>query len=257
MANIADQWDLLYKAGDRGMYRVKNPRRFFRLTKRFPISYILERNLVRTGDLVLEVGCGGGQYGIAFAVCGYRVILLDYSMETLKIAENNTMTAKEIQSSLEVKIVQGDMFNLGFSSGSFSMVFNEGALEHFASSRERIRCISEMIRVTKASGHIMIMIPNNCHPWVPYWIKHDFPWLRESNPIKEHLISAETLKKEMMTAGCRSVYIDGYEVYDSLQKWPKSKLRTYAARGLKFVLPEPPRSQRVKYGTYLFSIGTV
>ena len=254
---IAKGWDAAYRAGGREMYRITNPQRFIRLTKRLPIAYILKQDIIHKDGSVLEVGCGGGQYGIAFAICGYQTTLLDYSMETLRTVEDNIMMAKEIQPSIEVQAVQGDFFNLGFSSGSFDLVFNEGALEHFASSGDRIQCIREMLRVTKPGGHVMIMIPNNYHPLVPYWIKHDFPWLRDSNPIREYLVSPEMLEQEMITAGLKSVYIDGYEVYDSIQKWPQSKVRTFFARGLKYLLPEPPQRFRIRYGTYLFAIGTV
>jgi ubiquinone/menaquinone biosynthesis C-methylase UbiE len=188
-------------------------------------------------------------------VCGFRSTLLDYSRETLRIVENNIVTAKEIQPAIKVRVVQGDMFNLPLLSRSYDLVFNEGALEHFATSRERIQCIREMLRVTKPGGHVMIMIPNNCHPLVPYWVKHDFPWLCESNPIREYLISPGMLEEEMKAAGCASVYVDGYEVYDSVQKWPRSQVRAFLARGLKCLLPDPSYKYRIKYGTYLFAIG--
>jgi len=256
-AAIAKKWDLAYKGGGREMYRILNPARFVRLTKRLPLAYIFKKGLIQKGSSVLEVGCGGGQYGIAFALCGCRTTLLDYSIETLQIVEKNIATAKKIRPAIDLRIVQGDMFKLGFSSTCFDMVFNEGALEHFASSKERIRCIAEMARVTKAGGHVLIMIPNNFHPLVAYWKKHDFPWLQESNPLREYLISPEMLTEEMMAAGLKSVYVDGYEVYDGIQKWPKSKIRIFVARALKLILPEPPRNLRVRYGTYLFALGTV
>jgi 2-polyprenyl-3-methyl-5-hydroxy-6-metoxy-1,4-benzoquinol methylase len=69
MSTIAKQWDSIYQAGAREMYRVSNPRRFVRLTKRLPIAHIVRNGILDSGASVLEVGCGGGQYGIAFALC--------------------------------------------------------------------------------------------------------------------------------------------------------------------------------------------
>jgi ubiquinone/menaquinone biosynthesis C-methylase UbiE len=75
------------------------------------------------GKDVLEVGCGGGQFGIALARKGARVTGIDLSRQQLRHAERNAK-----QASVSMTFVHGNAENLSrFKPNSFDFVVSDFA----------------------------------------------------------------------------------------------------------------------------------
>lgn len=106
-----------------------------------------ELNLL--GDLedrdVLEIGCGGAQCSVAFALRGARVTALDLSAEQLKFAR-----ALADRHQVEIDFVQHDMGDLEpIPSASKDIVFSAFALQFVA---DRTQTFREVRRVLRPAG---------------------------------------------------------------------------------------------------------
>lgn len=76
-----------------------------------------------SGKLVLEVGCGAGRFTEVALSTGATVVSVDYSSAVESCWENH-------QASRNLHVVQGDIYKLPFSPGSFDYVFCLGVLQH-------------------------------------------------------------------------------------------------------------------------------
>ena len=106
-----------------------------------------ELNLL--GDLedrdVLEIGCGGAQCSVAFALRGARVTALDLSAEQLRFAK-----ALAARHQVEIDFVQHDMGDLApIASASRDIVFSAFALQFV---EDRTRTFREVRRVLRPGG---------------------------------------------------------------------------------------------------------
>ncbi len=106
-----------------------------------------ELNLL--GDLkgrdVLEIGCGGAQCSVAFALRGARVTGLDLSAEQLNFAK-----ALAVRHDVEIELVQHDMGDLEpIASASKDIVFSAFALQFV---EDRTKTFREVRRVLRPGG---------------------------------------------------------------------------------------------------------
>jgi len=99
---------------------------------------------------ILEPGCGSATGSMIVADKG-NIVGLDFSIEALKRAVRNFANVGR-----KIECVQGDMNNMGFDNNSFDLVWNQGVLEHFDDIKKPF---SEMVRVCKKNGKIIVFIP--------------------------------------------------------------------------------------------------
>jgi len=120
----------------------------------------IRRNLARhtqlPGKRILEVGAGTGRDSFYMASDGASLVLLDYSMNSLKIIRNG------LPESADIRAVGGDAFALPFPDASFDVVFHQGLLEHFRQA-EAERLLRENIRVLKTNGILIVDVPQRWH----------------------------------------------------------------------------------------------
>ena len=118
-----------------------------------------EDELKLLGDLagrdVLELGCGGAQCAIAFALRGARVTGLDLSEEQLKFAE--TLAAEH---GVEITLMQHDVSDLSpIAADSQDIVFSAFALMFV---EDRARAFREAFRVLRPGGTFVFSLD---HPF--------------------------------------------------------------------------------------------
>jgi ubiquinone/menaquinone biosynthesis C-methylase UbiE len=110
------------------------------------------------GDMdILDVGCGTGNFTIKLAKMGCKVTGIDISDGMLNIAEEK---AKELK--LDAKFHIMDVYKLEFPDSSFDAVFSMAALEFI---KEPKKAYSEMIRVLKPGGSLLIGTIQKDSPW--------------------------------------------------------------------------------------------
>jgi SAM-dependent methyltransferase len=81
------------------------------------VARVAKRASLRSGDHVLDLGCGPGQLGIAFARLGAEVTAMDPEPEMLVAAETG---AKE--AGVDIKVRQGSSYDLGPETGRLHLV---------------------------------------------------------------------------------------------------------------------------------------
>jgi SAM-dependent methyltransferase len=126
------------------------------ITSDYSLKYLdfmeeIEKTLPNNAT-VLEAGCGTGQTLPLFC-SRHTTIGLDRSPKALSIAHPNCDT-----------LIQGDIFHIPLKDGACDLVYNSGVIEHFMEPNNK-KAVSEMVRVTKKGGFLVIIVPNSFCPW--------------------------------------------------------------------------------------------
>lgn len=107
------------------------------------------------GDLaglrVLEIGCGRGGFSKYLLEQGATLMAADYSESAVEI------TNRLLQGSPRFESCVADIQNIPFERGCFDLVISLETLEHIP---RPYKGLSELVRVTKGGGRIIITTPN-------------------------------------------------------------------------------------------------
>jgi SAM-dependent methyltransferase len=112
-----------------------------------PLRPLFERFL-KPGSVMLEGGCGRGQYVAYYASRGFNVIGLDFAREWLKAAHLERPA---------LKLCAGDVGALPFADGTFDLYYSGGVVEHFEAGADR--ALAEARRVLKPDGVLLLSVP--------------------------------------------------------------------------------------------------
>lgn len=109
------------------------------------------------GAYALDVSCGTGNYALALARRGARVVAVDPSERMLEIARS-----KATRERLSIEFHLGTAEDLPFASDAFDLVTAILMLE-FSTSPEK--ALSEMLRVLKRGGRLVIGVLGRYNLW--------------------------------------------------------------------------------------------
>jgi SAM-dependent methyltransferase len=132
-----------------GLFKEFSPASFWDEPLRL-LSLRLTRNSINLSTLnnreVLDAGCGGGRYTVAWRLLGApRVVGLDISSTGIKDARSRVAEA-EIDG---VDFEEGSVLELPFAADSFDVVFSNGVLHH---TRDWQAGVRELVRVLRPGG---------------------------------------------------------------------------------------------------------
>ena len=100
---------------------------------------------------ILEVGAGTGRYSVTLAKQGFRVTaveLIEHNLEILRSKQDGTEP---------VTALQGNALDLSlFADQSFDLTLLLGPMYHLYTKEEKLRALSESVRVTKSGGYILV-----------------------------------------------------------------------------------------------------
>lgn len=106
------------------------------------------KEYVVSGKSVLDLGCGNGRLYELFSGKNIEYIGIDFS-------ENLIQIAKEKYGD---KFIQGDILNLPFSEQKFDSVWVIAVLHMIPSKELRKRAVSEIKRVLKQGGRVIVVV---------------------------------------------------------------------------------------------------
>ncbi|MHB1208104.1 MAG: class I SAM-dependent methyltransferase [Acidimicrobiales bacterium] len=115
---------------------------------------------LRSGDTVLDLGCGFGRHAFEAARRGANVVALDAGRDEVQgVAATFAamLEAGELKDpSLHTAAVQGDALHLPFPDATFDRVICSEVLEHIPDDHGAMR---ELTRVLRAGGTMAITVP--------------------------------------------------------------------------------------------------
>ncbi len=150
---------------------------------------------VKSGDHVLDLGCGNGRLFDFFHEKGLKINYLgvDHNPDFLKLAKKNVP---------EATFQEGDLENPGLKDSSFDVIFSVAAFHHLPDITSRNKCVAAMHQALKKEGLVVLTTWNL---WQKrYWKE----WVRAA------LLSFVTLGR-------------GLKWNDLWIKWGKSPLKRY------------------------------
>jgi SAM-dependent methyltransferase len=115
----------------------------------------LERLRVRSGERLLDAGCGEGRHCFGALERGARVVGLDLDRDALRAAAGGLRNRAHELGSLG-EMIRGNAFTLPFRNETFDKVICSEVMEHVHDYRAAAR---ELARVTKPGGMIAVTIP--------------------------------------------------------------------------------------------------
>jgi ubiquinone/menaquinone biosynthesis C-methylase UbiE len=114
-----------------------------------PDRDIFDRFLPQQG-LILEGGCGLGQYVVIWSNDSRKVVGLDFTLNPLK-------NLKQHYPEFSNYVVNGDVSKLPFPDNTFDAYYSGGVVEHFEDGP--YEALSEAYRVLKPNGYLIISVP--------------------------------------------------------------------------------------------------
>lgn len=135
--------------------------RYDRVFKQWIVEHYLQkrvrliRRFLKPGSRILDTGCGTGTIAAALTQDGFRAMGIDASRGMLLQASRRAVPA-----------AQATALNLPFADGTFDGTLTFATLHHLETPEHVRRCISEMVRVTRSGG---VVIVSDHNPVNPYW----------------------------------------------------------------------------------------
>jgi len=115
---------------------------------------------LRTGDRVLDLGCGFGRHAFEAARRGASVVALDAGRDEVEGVASMfraMVAAGELaEGSLHATVVQGDALGLPFADETFDRVIASEVLEHLPDDEA---AMGELVRVLKRGGTMAVTVP--------------------------------------------------------------------------------------------------
>jgi ubiquinone/menaquinone biosynthesis C-methylase UbiE len=148
MKNTVETWDSLGPRYDREVY-------WRGMENHANLKELLNQIGDPRGKRIIEVGAGSGFTSMALAEQGASVAILDISEVSLQQA-----LLQFAASGIPVpEHYVADALDSGLPDDTYDCVWNGGVIEHFFDDGKK-RLISEMFRITKPGGKVVIMVPN-------------------------------------------------------------------------------------------------
>ena len=162
-------------------------------------QYFIDLANIKSGDKVLEIGCGTGLFTRKFYAATKATIV------AIDISEDLLTEARKLLP--EVTFKSDDAMHMSFQNAEFDVVFGSSVLHHL----EFDSSLKEIYRVLKPGGRMIFAEPNMINPQI--FIQKNIPiikkWLGDSPD--ETAIIRWTFSKLMTRLGFKKVKIFPYD----------------------------------------------
>ena len=118
---------------------------------RTTMKYIEESLCGISDPKILEIGAGTGRYSVTLAKQGFHVTALEL------IEHNLDVLRSKLDGTEPVTTIQGNALDLSlFPDDSFDLTMLLGPMYHLYTKDEKLKALSEAVRVTKPGAHILV-----------------------------------------------------------------------------------------------------
>ena len=115
------------------------------------MKYIKECLEGVTDPSILEIGAGTGRYSVTLAKEDYRVTAVEL------VARNLEILKSKLDGTEPIRAMQGNVLDLSFlPDNAFDLTMLLGPMYHLYTREDKLKALSEAIRVTKPGGHILV-----------------------------------------------------------------------------------------------------
>lgn len=183
-----------------------------------PLRPLFEENL-RKDSVMLEGGCGLGNYVTYYAGRGYNVIGLDFAQNALK-------SLRRRQPNLS--LLAGDVSRMPFADETFDLYYSGGVVEHFEGGAEE--ALQEAYRVLKTTGTLLISVPyyNPLRKLLSPFRKGQWSFVEASaididssdKKFFQYAYTRREFMKMLEAAGLRVIRTQGYAILWGLYEIP-------------------------------------
>lgn len=157
----------------------------------------LERLGVRSGDWLLDAGCGGGRHCFGAMDRGANAVGLDLDTDSLRLARAGIAERRGAGAPPHGGALRGDVLRLPFRDGVFDRVICSEVMEHVHDYRGAMR---ELVRVLRRGGSMGVTIPTAPTEHAYLWLtRHYF----ESPGGHIRIFKPRELALSMADAGLR------------------------------------------------------
>ncbi len=131
---------------------------------------------------ILEIGAGTGRYSIALALEGYAVTAFELVKHNIDVLKSK-LTGNE-----PIEVIEGNALDLSmFPDDAFDMTLVLGPMYHLYTKEDKIKALSEAVRVTKHGRFIMVAYCMN----EPTIIQHAFLHNNLKRVLENNMISGD------------------------------------------------------------------
>lgn len=162
---------------------------------------ISRKALVMAGNpnSVLDLPCGTGRFWELLSENKDReIIACDYSQDMIDIG----MQSRLPEVTKRVRTIQSSAFELDLDNGSVENVFCIRLLHHVGDSKNRLKLLSELHRVTRSTVIISLWIDGNYKAWLRKKLEANRPPRKYQNRF---VIPQEIAEQEFIKAGFRII----------------------------------------------------
>lgn len=185
--------------------------------------YLFKRFDLKTGDKILDVGCGRGEFLQGFIQCGAVGFGVDQSRAAESYCPNAMLKTSDIEN-------DGIPYNDDF----FDVVYSKSVIEHFYYPE---RMVKEIFRVLKPGGKIITLCPDWEFNYRIYFedYTHRTPFMQSS------------LRDILLIHGFDNVMVERFRQLPIL--WSRAKLLLLLAELTRLLIPSQlkPYSKWVRF----------
>lgn len=142
-------------------------------------DWLLDSVKIQGHEQVLDVGCGRGLLliGAAKRLTIGKVTGIDIwsDVDQANNSEQATIENAKIENVLnKIEIITADARQMPFAANSFDLVISSWAIHNIVGQAERVKALTEMIRVLKPGGSVAMLDIQVSQEYVTFFKAHNF-----------------------------------------------------------------------------------